>query len=462
VRRLALPAVLLAVVLAGAKLVQNLDQDRHYRQLLATGERALRAGQGYAAVEAFSGAIVLRPDSMVAYYRRGEAYRLQGQDDWAIRDLRTASRLSPDAPQPLATLGDIYDRRGDPVQASEWYGKAAARLQDSDPAILYALALARYRAGFPAEAQAPLARAIERNPSMAEAHFLLGLVHRDAHAIDEAIASTEQAVRLAPTLVAAREELADLYHERGRSVDEVMQLSALATTDTAPARQVALALAEARRGQYDTALTRLTEANRTEVDQSRVLLAIGRVYLARAVARPNDRTSVSRAIVALERALGGTISRSEGLALYGRALLLSGDAPAAERILREATSTSPVELEAFAYLADAAEQLRHPLVARDALVQLDALEGSLATADVRRLRQRRIGALSLDAGDAPLALTYLTQALAAGPPEAGTLGLLARAKWQTGDPVGAKAALGQAMELDRQNMELLRLKRTIR
>ena len=43
---------------------------------------------------------------------------------------------------------------------------------------------------------------------------------------------------------------------------------------------------------------------------------------------------------------------------YGRALSLSGDLAGAERILREAVATSPVDLEAFEYLADAAERPR--------------------------------------------------------------------------------------------------------
>ena len=96
----------------------------------------------------------------------------------------------------------------------------------------------------------------------------------------------------------------------------------------------------------------------------------------------------------LERALGGTARRSEGLALYGRALYLSGDAAGAERLLREAVATSPVDLEAFAFLADAAERLRHPLIARDALVQLDALQGDTADHATRLTRGRSASASS--------------------------------------------------------------------
>ena len=103
---------------------------------------------------------------------------------------------------------------------------------------------------------------------------------------------------------------------------------------------------------------------------------LGRVHLARAEAGIAPRSP--RALAALERALGGTARRSDGLALYGRALHLSGDAAGAERLLQDAILHLPVDPDAFGYLADAAERLGHPLAARDALLNLDALEGDTA------------------------------------------------------------------------------------
>ncbi|HEX5216604.1 MAG TPA: tetratricopeptide repeat protein [Vicinamibacterales bacterium] len=456
--------VLLSVtgLLAGAlAYLQHLDRDRQFRQLLDQGERALFADQGYAAIEAFSGAIALRPSSMAAWYRRGDAYRVQRRYDEALRDLRAANRLAPDAPQPLIAIGALFDERGDRAQAAEWYGRAATLLRDEDPAVLYALALARFRAGFPAEAIDPLRRAIVRQPSQAAAHYLLGLVLRDAQNPDGAIAALEQAVRLSPTLTPAREELADLYRERGRPVDELLQLQALSTADPDPARRVAIALAETRRGQFDAALGTLNEAATRQPADAGVQMAIARVYLARAE-RGGDRSGVTRALVVLERALGANAPRSEGLALYGRALFLTGDLANAERILQEATTTSPIDLEAFAFLADAAVRLDHPAVARDALVDLDALEGDTATASVREARARRIAVLSLDAGDPRTALDHLSRIVAGGHADAATMGMVARARWQIGDAEGAREALGRAIALDARDAEVQRLRRTIK
>src|SRR5262249_29227948 len=273
---------ILGSVAGGVVVVQRLDRDREYRQLLARGEQALQTGNTYEAIEDFSGALALRPDSMVAYYRRGEAYHADHHDDWAIRDLREASRLAPDAVQPLVALGQVYDDRTQPIEAARWYGEAADRLHDEDPALLYALALARYRAGSPAAAVEPLRRAIERNDSVAQTHYFLGLVYRDMNKTEEAIDSLQHAIKVSPSLTPAREELADLYRSHGRFSDEMEELKDLAALDRNDDRQIAIAMAATRHGQFDLALAALSEVSPTAVGSSHVQLARGRVYLARA------------------------------------------------------------------------------------------------------------------------------------------------------------------------------------
>src|SRR5262245_8762899 len=93
-------------------LIQFADRERDYRRLLVAGDDALRGGDPYSAIEALSGAIALKPDSMAAYFRRAEAYRAQRRQDEAARDLRTANRLSPDATEPLVALGELAGERG--------------------------------------------------------------------------------------------------------------------------------------------------------------------------------------------------------------------------------------------------------------------------------------------------------------------------------------------------------------
>lgn len=456
-----MPALVLLMGAVAATLIyQRFSADREYQRLLAAGDKALAAGENYRAVEAFSGALAFRPQSMVAYLRRGEAYRAQRRDDEAIRDWREATRLAPDAPQPLVELGDLFDAHGDYGQAAEWYGQAVERLRDESPSLLYRLALALYRAGAPGKAIEPLARAASRSDAPAEAHYLLALLYRDTNAPTRAVQELETALTIAPSLTAAREELADLHRASGRPVDEMAQLQQLAKGgDTV--RRIAIGQAEARQGQLDAAIGTLTHALNDAPNDSRILLAIGRVYLARAE-RNHDAESIQRATGALEQALGGTARRSEGLALYGRVLYISGNYPEAERILRDAVATSPVDPEAFGFLADAAERMSHDMTARDALINLDTLEGDTATAVVRLQRARRIGELSLRAGDYRLASQWLGRAADGQPDDALTLGLLAEARWHMGDVEAAKALLAKALAADPRDPRLQRIARLVR
>jgi len=458
--RLVPALVLLAAAVAAALFYQRFSADREYQRLLADGDKLLAAGENYRAVQAFSGALAFRPQSMVAYLRRGEASRAQGRDEEAIRDWREATRLAPDAPQPLIELGDLFDARGDFGQAAAWYEQAVERLKDEDPSLLYRLALARYRSGAPGAAIEPLARAAGRSDATAEAHYLLALLYRDTNTLARAVQELEAALTLAPGLTAAREELADVHRAMGRPVDEMAQLQMLAKGGDV-VRRIAIGQAEARQGQLDAAIGTLTHALADAPNDSRLLLAIGRVYLARAE-RSHDADSIQRATSALEQALGGTARRSEGLALYGRVLYLTGNYPEAERILRDAVATSPVDPEAFGFLADAAERMSHDMTARDALINLDALEGDTATATVRLERAQRIGDLSLRAGDYRLAAQWLGRAADTQPDDALTLGLLAEARWRMGDVEAARALLAKALAADPRNPRLQRAAKLIR
>ena len=86
--------VLLALAAAGGALAyQAVARDREYRSLLARGDAALREEQTFGAIEAYSGAMALRPDSMLAYLRRGETYQRRGdRGDALARDTSASQR----------------------------------------------------------------------------------------------------------------------------------------------------------------------------------------------------------------------------------------------------------------------------------------------------------------------------------------------------------------------------------
>lgn len=383
--------LLAGTLLAGAAVLalHQLDDEWRYRRLLATGDQHLAGGQSYLAVEAYSGALGLRPDSMVAHYRRGEAYAAGGQPAQALRDLKRAQRVAPDAPEPAAAIGRLYERRGDHAAAALWYRDATARLGDTDSRLLYALALACYRTGaLPAAADA-IRRALARDPMAAAAYYLQALIARDLGRAADAVAALDQALRLDPTLLEARRELANLEASLGRFDRQASHLDRLPRQDDNPGLQVAAAVARFRAGETAGALADLATLELAGGADSRATLALGRLRLILAE-RTGDPTLLESARATLERALGGTVGRSEGLALYARALHLSGRLDEAGRLLREAIRTSPVHPAAFAYLADVAEQLGRPAEARAALVALTALDGGVLSADALRHRRQRI------------------------------------------------------------------------
>src|SRR5262245_30429611 len=103
--------VLTLALVASILAYLAVDREREYRELIAQGEAALRDGQTSGAIEAYSGAIALRPDSMLARLRRGETYRRRGEFDAAARDLRRAADLDPSATRPLDELAAVVYRR---------------------------------------------------------------------------------------------------------------------------------------------------------------------------------------------------------------------------------------------------------------------------------------------------------------------------------------------------------------
>ena len=459
-KRLLALALVVAALAVGAVLVeQRLEGDRQYRDLIASGERRLAAGDTATAIEAFSGALAIRENSMVAHLRRGEAYRADHRLEEAVRDLLEAARLAPDSTAPPLALGDLYDSQRQWARAADWYGQAAARLQE--PSVLYKLALSRYRSGSPAAAIDPLQRIVSTDDTAAQAYYLLGLAYRDTDRIDDAVRALDHAVRTAPSLLAAREELADLYRSQNRPADEMAQLQALAVLDPRSTRSVDIALAETRAGQLDSTVATLADAARADSTNPAVALATVRVFLARAE-RTLDRPSAVRALAILTTAPLDTLETSERAALMGRAQYLSGDWAPAERTLISAVRTAPVDVEAFGFLADAAERLGHDTAALDALANLDALLGDTVSAASRAARARRMGVIALRLNDGHQAVTSFTAAVNLGGTDASTLALLAQADWQAGDRASARTALARAAAADAHNADVLRLERIVK
>ena len=107
-KRAAALAVLLSALVVGLVLAWNSErQDREFRRLIALGDTSLAQDQTFVAIEAFSGALALKPESMLARLKRGDTYRRRGDMAAALRDLREAALLDPSATRPRELSGDV-------------------------------------------------------------------------------------------------------------------------------------------------------------------------------------------------------------------------------------------------------------------------------------------------------------------------------------------------------------------
>jgi len=369
-RRHVVATVAVTAMVAAATFVWlDARQERQYRRLIADGDTAAARGQTFEAIEAFSGALTLKPDSMIARLKRGDTYRRRGEFEAAVRDLGEAATLDPTAPRPLELLGDAHAAMGQPGAAILDY-QSCLRLDDRAPRVAYKLGLAHYRNRNTAEAAAALRHAISLDDRVAEAHYLLGLSLGDR---EEAERAFLRALEIDPTLAAAREELAALYASSRRAQKAIDQLEALSALDPGrPEGLVRVGLAYARLGRRDAAILTLGRAAERHPGAAVVQTALGRVWLESAESQ-EDQAALGKALEALAPAAAQRTAASDTLALYGRALYLSGNAAAAERVLRRAVEQFPIDPSAFTYLAEAARRLGHVERAREASARRRAL-----------------------------------------------------------------------------------------
>jgi tetratricopeptide (TPR) repeat protein len=453
--------VLAALAVAGVVANQAVGHDREYRRLIVGGDEALSRGQTFVAIEAYSGAIALKPGSMLAYLKRGEAHQRRGDAaetlTAALRDLRTAAALDPGATRTLEELGDVNFQLRRYGNAAESY-EAYLRLDDQSSTVLYKLALASRGDGRLRRAISALQQAITLDPSFEEAHYMLGLCLKDAEQLVEARMTFEQLVEVSPAFIPAREELADLHRIQGRTREEIEQLEALAALDPGRAeRLIAVGLAYLRAGNRELAVTTLGRAAERFPEHSGVYAALGQVWL-EAAEGGGEITDLRKALEALEPVASQSISSSETLGLYGRALVLAGQHDRAEQVLKQAGQRFPIEPEVLLHYAIVAQRLGHLDEARQALVR-----HSMLVDDDRdeASHAAQVGDLSLQLNDAVTAVVWYQKSESLTPPDASLLARLADAQAKAGQLDSARATVIRAIEKDPGNPSALTLARRL-
>jgi len=418
----------------------------------------MAADRPFQAIEAYSGAIVRKPDSMLAHYKRGAVYQSQNQFEAALRDFRSAAGLDPSSLRALESLGDVNVALAKHERAIEWY-ETYIGLDDRNARVLYKLGLARYRDGRLKDAIKPLQQALSIDPAMGEAYYVLGLVQRDLDQLANARKSLGEAARRLPaSQTAAREALAEVDLIEGDYNRGISELEALAALEPSRAdRIIAVGLAQARAGRGEAAITTLGRALERFPDAPQVYAAIGHVWLSEAQRR-GDRVALNKAIGALGNAAGRTDATSETFADLGHAFLLAGDRPNAERALRQAVARLPVPPDAFLQLADVTGRDGRIQDARDALLKYATLVG-----DEKPLAAvaTQIGDYSVRLGDPALAVRWFDRAIDDAGPSAALQVKLAEAAWRAGDVDRARQVIDEGLAAEPDNRALQQLKRRI-
>jgi len=459
VRRTAIAVVIVALTgVAGALAFGALANEREYDRLIADGDAAVAAERGFEAIEAYSGAIARKPDSMLAHYKRGAVYQSQNEFEAALRDFRTASDLDPSSLRAIESLGDVNAALGRHERAVERY-ESFVSFDDRSARVFYKLGLSRYRAGRGKDAIPPLQQALQIDPALGEAHYVLGLVRRDLDQLAPARKSLEEAARRSPaSQTAAREALADVYLLDGDFGRAINQLEALAALEPTRAdRVVAVGLAQARAGREDAAVTTLSRAVERFPNAPQVYAALGHVWLVEAQRR-DDRVALMKAVEALSTAASRSDASSETFAELGRAQMMSGNPAAAERALRQSVGKLPAPPDAYLQLAEVTSRDGRIQDARDALLKYATLIGDekpLATVATQ------IADYSVRLGEPALAVRWFDRAIDEAGPSSALQARLADAAWRAGDVARAHRVIDEGLAAEPTNRSLQQLRRRI-
>lgn len=165
-------------------------------------------GRHEEAVPHYRTGIALAPAVALPHYNLGNSLLATGKTADAIAEFQTALRLSREAGLTLHCLhnmGAAYAAAENWTEADKAYSAALAMAPESEMTLL-GRGYARLRAGRYKDASEDLARAAKRSPGPVAFH-LLGKALAGEGLVEQAMAAQTEALRLAPEMSEAKEEL---------------------------------------------------------------------------------------------------------------------------------------------------------------------------------------------------------------------------------------------------------------
>ena len=195
----------------------------------------------------FEGALRLDANDTAAYFCLGATYLRQQDYENAITVFEKAIRYFPDWAQAYAQLGMAWFRQHDYDKAeAEWKKAFALMTSSKSPSyrlapssvvqqayhmnpltpggVSYFLGRIAFEYGRVDQANAYYRQSIRLEPSLAEAHFRLGLVHVRKKQEDKAEHAFNEAIRLDPQMTSAYYRLSLLHFKQGKKAEAEQEM----------------------------------------------------------------------------------------------------------------------------------------------------------------------------------------------------------------------------------------------
>lgn len=171
------------------------------KTLLAEVNAALTANNLDVAVLKLNEAVEKIPNCAECHVQLGEIYSRRKQNEQAEAAYKKAIEVDPKSAPAYDGLAALYNTTGRLPEAADAAAKAMELNSASgggDATSAYNAGAIMMNSGKIAEAKTQFQRAIQLDPTLAEAHFQLGMTHINTGNVGEAIKALEQYLQLAP------------------------------------------------------------------------------------------------------------------------------------------------------------------------------------------------------------------------------------------------------------------------
>jgi serine/threonine protein kinase/tetratricopeptide (TPR) repeat protein len=178
-------------------------------QMLGAGYQA--DGDADQALENYRRAIAIRPDSR-SYANIGSLQSMQGRFGEAARAFEEAVKLEPGSPAAHRSLGDAYQRSGEPAKAQQAYWQAVKlsesmlRVNPQDGQTMAQLAVCEAKLGRRTQAARHISEALRLSPNDAPVLYRDAVIHTYFGERAEAVASLKAALSHGYSVALARRD----------------------------------------------------------------------------------------------------------------------------------------------------------------------------------------------------------------------------------------------------------------